>query len=212
MHHGKQRKVHDWLINIHYDCDCCKSIRSIIQGNYKCVASNVFHMFLMILHVENTGCNTLVVPLDNRRWWRHSRRLSPWSAASLGPQRTAASTLCVNSRRRLAPPMCLSTVDDRANFVTAPSSPPTFRRHLKPLDMITHRHIDRHTRVPVAGVLLFYYFVRRISWWRSVFIGISVRSPCALMWIGLYCCFRQFVVSVRLSADSVLSIRSQPRR
>ena len=55
----------------------------------------------------------------------------------------------------------------------------------------------------VAGVLLFYYFVRRISWWRPVFIGISVRSPCALMWIGLYCCSRQFVVSVRLSADSV---------
>jgi len=52
------------------------------------------------------------------------------------------------------------------------------------------------TLLIVAGVLLFYYIVRLVCWWRPVFIGISVRSPCALMWIGLYCRSRQFVVSV----------------
>jgi len=50
----------------------------------------------------------------------------------------------------------------------------------------------------VAGVLLFYYIVRLVCWWRPVFIVISVSSPCTLMWIGLYCRPRQFIVSVRV--------------
>jgi len=60
------------------------------------------------------------------------------------------------------------------------------------------RLMRRAVNMCVAGVLLFYFIFRLARWYGSSFIGISVSSPCMLMWIGLYCRHCQFIVSVRV--------------
>ena len=59
-----------------------------------------------------------------------------------------------------------------------------------------------HThKTSVAGVLLFKYIVCLVWWCGSGFIGISVRSPSTLMWIGLYWHYCQFAVYVELACS-----------
>jgi len=84
---------------------------------------------------------------------------------------------------------------------------------VKAADFKFERHVSRDS---VAGVLLFYYIVRLVSWWRSVFIVVSVSSSCA-MWVGLNwhrrlpsTVWRRCLASTQ-SASDCLSIRVRQR-